>query len=212
MAVAPNTGSRFFDDNGNNRTGTHLSTNIIIEVNGAPVGAVKSLRINERRDIEMISEVGTDGHIDSAPRSSTQISGSCERTRFDRMRIAEAFGRGYMHAHAQRVPFDIVIKDIFAGNTNDTIVVTILKNVWIENIEYNYTADNFIIADTMGWKAETIYSFMGRGNAVVESSSRNHGKLVINPFERAADRGDRRGALDAAGLFNAYILDPTISP
>ena len=192
---------------GRSRTGTHLSTNIYIAVdNGqgpAIVGAVQSLQITERRGIKRIPEVGTDGFIDSAPGSSTEITGSCKRTRFDGVRIAQAFRRGFVHVHAQREPFDIQIYDIIEGSTTN-VIVTEVKNVWINSISYTYSADDFIIVDDMSFDAETIQSTRGDGTddpAVVLDPT-----LSINPFERQADSGfgDYRGALDAAGLLGAF--------
>ena len=77
MATAPNTESLISDVNGKNRTGTAVSTNIIVEVDGNAVGAIQQLSVNENRKITMIDEVGTDGHVDSVPSSSTNITGSC---------------------------------------------------------------------------------------------------------------------------------------
>ncbi len=186
-----------------NRTGTGLSTQIVIKVGPNPVGAVQTLGINEDRSIAMISEVGTDGVIDSAPQSSTIISGSCKRTRFDRIRIAEAFSRGFIHVHAQRVPFDITIIDKWGGDNSDSLITTI-KNVWISRINVTYSSDNFVIAEDMDWKAETIMTTLNSGNAVTGSGPR--GTLFnVDSFEREADRGGRRGALDAPGLINAFL-------
>ena len=91
MATAPNTQSTLTLPNGTNKTSTALSTNIIIMVNNTAVGAVQQLSIKENRPLKMIDEVGTDGHVDSVPVSSTNISGTCQRIRFDRLRITEAF-------------------------------------------------------------------------------------------------------------------------
>jgi hypothetical protein len=190
-----------------NRTGTHLSTNINILVNSIAVGAVKQMSVRENRDIVMIDEVGTDGHIDSAPRRSTDISGSCQRTRFDRQRIAEAFLRGFVHVAAQRIPFDIEIQDNFAGSDDDSTIITTIRNVWIESIEVTYNAEDFIIVENMGWKAESIDSVLGNGSPVVGQTNNRGIPLEINPFERQADVGQYRGALDAAGLINAFDGD-----
>jgi hypothetical protein len=193
---------------GRSRTGTHLSTNIYIAVdNGqgpAIVGAVQSLQVSEARQIKKIPEVGTDGFIDSAPSSSTEISGSCTRTRFDGVRIAQAFRRGFVHVHAQREPFDIQIYDIIQGD-EENIIITEIKNVWIKSITYTYKADDFIIADEMTWDAETIVSQRGNSNAGQNAVPQNP-QLSLNPFERQADRGfgDYRGALDAANLLGAF--------
>lgn len=193
---------------GRSRTGTHLSTNIYIAVdNGqgpAIVGAVKQLVVNEKRSVKPISEVGTDGIIDSAPNQSATFSGSCQRVRFDGVRIAQAFRRGFVHIHAQREPFDIQIYDIIEGD-GDNILVTEIKNVWITSIDYTYSSDDFVIVDTMGWQAETITSHRGSSNAGQNAVVQNS-QLSMNEFERQADRGygDYRGALDAANLLGAF--------
>lgn len=200
--VYPNTGSTLTGANGANKTSTALSTNIIIKVGPNTVGAIQKLSIDEARDITMIDEVGTDGSIDSAPKSSTKISGSCERIRFDRMRVAEAFSRGYVHVHAQRIPFDIVVIDNWNGDANNALFTTI-KNVWIKGISYSYGASDFIITDNMSWVAETIYTTLANGNAA--QGGENGIPLAIDSIEQAADIGGRRGALDAPGLLKAFL-------
>jgi hypothetical protein len=188
-----------------NRTGTHLSTNIIILVNNRALAAVKTLAITESRGIQMINEIGTDGHIDSAPNKSTDISGSCQRTRFNRTRIAEAFDRGFIHVAAQRVPFEIVVQDNFQGSDDASTVITTIRNVWIERIEVTVSAEDFIIVENMNWQAESIDSVLGNGQNVVGSVHNGNGTTnIINPFEASADRGNFRGALDGAGLINAF--------
>jgi len=204
--LTPQTGSIIENPNGSNRTGTALSTNIVIRVGPNAVGAVQSLSVTEERSIIMIDEVGTDGHIDSAPQRSTNITGSCNRIRFDRLRVSEAFSRGFLHAHAQRIPFDIDIYDKWNGDGNSMIVTTI-KNVWISNISYDYRSENFIIADTMQWQAEAISSSINGASAAV-GGARN---LVLQTdtlgIEQQADRGQRRGSLDAPGLINAVFAN-----
>jgi len=209
--VYPHTQS-ILEDAGRNVTRTAVSTQIIIQVDGNPIGAIKTLGINENRSIKMIDEVGTDGHIDSVPDKSTDIEGDCKRTRFDGLRIASAFSRGYVHAAAQRIPFDIVILDIFAAdeddadgfNAADNVITTVIKNVWISKIGVNYSSDDFVIVEDMGWKAERIFSYLGQGNSSVPSAAAARQIPIIDddPFERQADIGERRGALDAAGLIN----------
>lgn len=202
---APNTGSITETQEGFNRTGTHVSTNIIIEVGGNAVGAVKSLNVTESRSIATIDEVGTDGHIDSVPSKSTDVTGSCNRTRFDNLRIAAAFGRSYVHVAAQRIPFDIRIIDTFAGPDPASQLVTVIDNVWISKISYSYKADDFVIVEDMDWTAERIYTILGANSNAVPGAAggRNLPITQLDPFERQADRGDRRGALDGAGLLLA---------
>jgi hypothetical protein len=207
--VAPNTGSILTTADGRNQTRTAVSTNIIIEVDGNAVGAVKQLSINEARNVATIDEVGTDGHIDSVPQKSTDITGSCQRTRFDNLRIATAFSRGFIHAAAQRVPFDILIKDIFASNDPSAQLVTTIKNVWITKIAVTFRADDFVIVEDLDWTAETIFTTLGNNSNINATAgvgiSGGRGITIIDDFptEKEADRGGSRGALSAAGLLLA---------
>jgi hypothetical protein len=202
-----NTGTVLFDAEGNNRTATHLSTNIVIVVNGNPIGAIQTLNVTETRNLVMVDEIGTDGHIDSAPTKSTDYTIACTRIRFNRMRIAEAFGRGFIHAKSQRIPFDIEIHDRFHDADPGNAIVTTIQNCWIGEINYQYNANDFIITDTMNLQAEDIFSvFSGNNNVVGQVNARGE-PIFVNPFERQADRGEFRGALDQAGLLDAFLSD-----
>jgi hypothetical protein len=212
----PHTGSQLTDAD-RNVTRTGVSTNIIIQVDGNPIGAVQSLNINEERQIKTIDEVGTDGHIDSVPNKSTNITGDCKRIRFDNMRIATAFSRGFVHVAAQRIPFDIIVLDIFAADEDDAdgfngsegVITTVIKNVWIKSIKVGYTADNYVISEDMSWEAEHIYSYLGQGQSAVPAPEARELQIIDNDaFERAADMGKRRGALDAAGLIK--VVDSVV--
>lgn len=200
-----NTPSTIEAPGGQNKTSVSLSTNIIIYVNGKAVGAVQSLKIGEKRSIKMIDELGTDGHIDSAPIKSAEVTGSCERVRFDRLRIAEAFGRGFVHVKSQRYPFDIKIIDKSKADESNWVTTTI-KNVWITGIDYTYSADNWIISDTMTWEAETIYSVIGNGDPVAKGGEIGQ-QYYINRAEQASDKGIRRGAMDVSGLIDLLTSD-----
>ncbi len=208
--IGAQTGSIVEGPNGTNRTGTALSTHIVIKIAGAAVGAIQSIEIREERAVTMIDEVGTDGHIDSAPTKSTNISGTCRRIRYDRMRVAEAFSRGFLHAKSQRIPFDIDIYDKWNGD-NENMIVTTIKNVWITGIDYSYTADNWIITDSMSWVAEDISSsIQGNSNAATGGPRGLILQTDTAGIERLADRGMLRGAVDSsvspnAGLINAVF-------
>jgi len=203
---APNTDSTLLSDTGKNKTGSALSTNIIIKVEDTAVGAIKSLDYTETRNIAAITEIGTDGIIDSAPQASVTIDGNCERVRFDGMRIATAFKRGFIHVSAQRRPFDIEIHDTFAApDDSGQQIITILKNVWIKSISTTYSSENFVISDRMGFQCETVYSHLsGNGSNVATTGGVRGFQLDSDPIEASADRGDRRGALDAADLLHAF--------
>lgn len=212
IKTAPNTRSPLVGKDGKNKTGVSLSTNILIYAGTTPVGAIQNINISESRgSIKQIDEVGTDGHIDSVPSGSVNVTGRCKRIRFNRLRMAEAFGRGFIHVAAQQYPFDIYIYDIQNANSDDNItnvsstmsgvITTVLKNVWIKSISYDYSNSEWVIADDMDWEAETIYSYMGPETNVADGGVEEI-PFYSNKFERAADRGDRRGALDAPGLIN----------
>lgn len=199
-------------DGGKNRTGTSLSTNIIIKVGSETIGAIQSLQITESRNIRMIEELGTDGHIDSAPNKSVDISGSCTRIRFDRLRIFEAFSRGYSHLHAQRYPFDIEIIDIQNAASDsanplesENTIITVVKNVWFNNIQYQYQAGEFVISETAQFQAETIQSFLVGGTKNINTGGTRNLQAFKDAIELEADRGGRRGAMDAPGLINAFV-------
>lgn len=208
MANAPNTGSTLSYPGGQNKTSTAISTNILLTVRTpsgpVPIGAVQSMAISEKRSIKMIDEVGTDGHIDSVPNQSTNITGTCQRVRFDRLRVAEAFSRGFVHVSAQVYPFDIIIFDKQKLATGLQISTTI-KNVWIAGIEYTYQVSDWVITDNMSWEAETIYSILNNGSNTPVAQG---GELGLNfsniPIERQTDTGlnGRRGSLDAPGLID----------
>lgn len=213
--VTLQTGSHINNDRfpNQNATRTALSTHIIIKVDNTPVGAIQSIDVNESRTITAVDEVGTDGHIDSAPTKSTDISGSCSRIRYDRLRVAEAFSRGFFHAKSQRIPFDIDIYDLWNGNDSGSIIVTKIKNVWIKAISYTYSHDNWIITDKMDWVAEDIQStIQGNQNAATGGGLGLIFQSDSEGIERAADRGDLRGAVDSnlvggvnSGIFNSIF-------
>jgi hypothetical protein len=198
----PQTGSTLYSATGNLNTRTAISTNILIKVGPSTVGAIQTINVDEERKISMIDEVGTDGHIDGVPSASTNISGSCKRIRFDRMRIAEAFSRGFVHTHSQRFPFDIVIIDNWNGAGNASIV-TVLEGVWISKISYAYGKDDWVISDDMTWQAQTTSSTLANGPAAT-GGDRNI-PLAIDPIEQAADIGQRRGSLDYPGLLSSFL-------
>ena len=88
-------------------TKTGLSTQIVIMVNGNPVGAIQSFGEQQNRSIKPINEVGTDGQM--KPQSSTTIKLNIQRVVFDGLSVTEAFSRGFRNIAAKRIPFDIIV-------------------------------------------------------------------------------------------------------
>jgi hypothetical protein len=200
------TGSIILGPNGRDATFSAISTNIVVKVGGNAIGAIKQIQITESRTIGMVDEVGTDGHIDSVPTKSTDIKGTCQRTRFDLLRVTEAFSRDFLHVAAQRIPFDIDIYDNWNGAGANSVITTV-KNVWIESISYMYQSQDWIIVDDMSFVAETIYSTLNGGPA---ATGGNRGIILQqNAVETQADTGMRRGSLDVPGLLSDYFTNAT---
>lgn len=179
-------------------------------VNNTPVGAIQSLAITERRPIKMIDEVGTDGHIDSVPNQSTNVTGTCQRVRFDRLRITEAFSRGFLHAKSQQYPFDIVILDKQKRDQANQIS-TVIKNVWIGELSYTYQVSDWVVSESMNFEAEDIFSILNNGSNVPAAQGGELGiKSAKIPTETLADTGGRRGSLDGAGLIDLASTIPDL--
>lgn len=202
VLATPQTGSILEGINGQDCTGTAISTNIVIQVNGTPIGAVQSLSISEQRTITMIDEVGYDGHIDSVPTKSTDITGDCKRIRYDLLRMGPAFSRDFFHVASQRIPFDIVIIDKWNGDGSNAIITTI-KNVWIKSIGYAYQAEDWRIVEDMSWTAEAISSTLNGGLAA--TSGPRGFTLQNDSNEQATDQGANRGSLSAPNLINDFF-------
>lgn len=200
----PQTGSLLYQTGSTtvNRTGVALSTMIIIKVDDVAVGAIQNLTVNEARTITMFNEVGTDGNIDSAPTASTVHTASCERIRYDGVRIFQAFGCSFLHLKSQRLPINIEIIDQYSG-IGDSATVTVLQNVWFKDTSYKYGADNWVISDSASLSFETIYSRIGTSPAGVGGSRGT--PLRYDPYELASDIGSRRGTMDAPGLISAVF-------
>lgn len=202
--LTPATGSIIENANGGNRTGSGISTQIVLRVGPNAVGAVQSISIREERQVTAVDELGTDGHIDSVPTRSSNISGTCRRVRYDRLRVSEAFSRGFLHAKSQRIGFNIDIYDKWNGD-NENMIVTTIKNVWITSLDYDYSADNWLIIDNMGWMGEDISSSI-QGNVAATGGERG---LILQTdtagIEAQTDVGKRRGALDAPGLLTSVF-------
>lgn len=158
-----------------------LSTQIVIQVTDDivndgekyTIGAIQRFSVTENRNIREIYEVGTDAIVQCVPTSATTYSLDIERIVFDFQRLPQALQREYRHIHAQRRPFDIVVKDYNpyllnqtgpAEDSGDrtevtaqsTAVETIFGNCWFESLSFTYTQNDYIIAETARLKCEYI--------------------------------------------------------
>lgn len=197
-------------------TSTGLSTQILIKVDDEAIGAIQSLQVQQSRPIERIKEVGTDGTIELVPTGATEVSLSVSRIVFDKKRLTEAFSRGYLNIHAQRIPFDIFVYD-FQGASGELdanfnvpdgatgVITTIFENCWFTSLDVSYDSDNYIITENADIEVEWVHSFAD-GNSSINASRAN--PSFDDKLERYADV-NRRGSLDARGL---TLVDPDNIP
>jgi hypothetical protein len=199
----PNTGTAL----GPGRTNSGLSTQIIIRVNDQPVGAIQKLDVKQSRKLQRITEIGTDGVIEITPNGAAEYSLSVQRIVFDQLRLPEAMSRGFRFIGAQRLAFDIDIIDMMSVGTpdgdptpqNGAIVMT-YKNCWFERMDTPYSSDNYVITETADIQAETAFISAGTPPKNIRGL-----ETVVNEIEAAANKGDRRGSMDASGLWNSLF-------
>jgi len=202
MAEYPRTNSIL--DSGRSRTG--LSTQIIVYANGEPVGAIQSFQETQSKSTKKVSEVGTDGIIEIVPQSPTTVTLSVTRIAFDGLSITEAFSRGWRNVTSQRIPFDIVVIDSFAGDDYENAIVTTYHNCWFTNASRTFSADNYVISESCAMDCEFVSTTRG-GGSLAASTTQNGRDISASQqrdsVEADADMGKRRGSLDFPGIINA---------
>ena len=204
----PNT-STIFDNARGNRgsTRTGLSTQVVVYVNGEPVGAIQTFQETQSRSNKAIAEVGTDGIIELVPQGAAKFTLSVTRMVFDGLSLPEAFARGFRNIHAQRIPFDIVVIDKFTGTDKDAVVTT-YHNCWFNNLSKNYQTTDYTIIENAGIDCEFISSTradkpVALSQGVGGSREVDANNIDLDGVEQAADSGKRRGPLDFPGLISA---------
>jgi hypothetical protein len=202
MANYPRTNSIL--DSGRSRTG--LSTQIIIYANGEPVGAIQSFQESQSKSVKSITEVGTDGFIEIVPQAPTKVSLTITRIAFDGLSVTEAFSRGWRNITSQRIPFDIVAIDSFAGDDFENAIVTTYHNCWFTSASRTFSSDNYVITENANMECEFVSTTRG-GTSLADSTTQNGRDISASTqrdaVEAAADTGARRGALDFPGIINA---------
>lgn len=205
MADYPNTGTIFDSQNVQGaKTRTGLSTQIIVYVNGNPVGAIQSFQETQQRQNKRISEVGTDGIIEIVPQSPANITLAVNRIVFDGLSLPESMSRGFKNIHAQRIPFDIVVIDKFTGSEN--AVTTTYHNCWFSNLGKTYQTTDYTISENCSIDVEYM-STQRKGESVALTQGVAGSREIVgkdmDAIEQAADTGGRRGVLDFPGLISA---------
>jgi len=189
------------------RTRTGLSTQIVIMVNGEPIGAVQQFQITQSRQNKRIAEVGTDGFIEIVPSTQTTVSLTINRIVYDGLSVTQAFGRSFVHLQSQRIPFDIVVVDKFFGDAEEEKMVTVFRNCWFNNIGKSYQSSDYVIQENASVDVETVYTTR---NGEPVGNTTGFGQREIpgvdidqSGAEFAADSGERRGAMDFPGIIRA---------
>lgn len=206
-------------------TSTGLSTQIIVKVDGIAVGGIQTMTINQRRDVQRITEVGTDGVIEIVPNRAATFDLTIDRIYFDRKTITEALNRQFINIQAQRYPFDIFVYDmhnVTAGSVNADfdagsnadpttgaenltagVIVTVYENCWIVSKRDTYSTSDYVISQNVDVAAEFCHTFVDNANTSVGDKNGpsltddEEGKL--RKLERLVDR-QRPGSLDARGV------------
>lgn len=199
MAAITPTGSTL-----DSKISTGLSTQITVKVENTIVGAIQNLDISQNRNLERVKELGFDGVLEIVPNRPTEYNASITRIVFDRLRLPEAFERGFINIKSQLIPFDILIID-----NSETVPIThTLVNCWFTRYNPRYTADSFIITETAEVYFEDIRSTIGNS---AQNAARG-GARGIKPLEidreRKADAGGFRGTMDVpdiVGIFNGIF-------
>jgi hypothetical protein len=210
MASYPYTGTLFDSEAVTGaKTRTNLSTQIVVYVNNQPVGAIQDFQERQQRSIKKITEVGTDGIIESVPQSATTISLTVRRIVFDGLSLPESMARGFRNIHAQRIPFDIVVIDRFTGTEEEGgAIVTTYHNCWFESLGKSYTTGDYTITEDATLSVEAI-STERNGAPIASSQGVGGGRDLgsegrqIDSVEQAADYGTYRGSMDFPGLIKS---------
>lgn len=209
MAIYPNSGSTLTSN-----ISTGLSTQIVVKVGTETVGAIQNLSITQTRNLERIKEVGLDGVLELVPNQATTYSITVERIVFDRLRLPEAFARGFINIKSQLVPFDIEIIDRTNGD-NEGAITHKLINCWFNTYNPSFKSADYIISESANIFCEDIISTLGGSEANAAQGGSRGINYQVNARERATDRGSGgadgaggfRGTMDVADLINQTFED-----
>jgi hypothetical protein len=196
MADYPSTGSTL-----KSNISSGLSTQILIRVGTDSVGAVQTLAVAQSRPLLRVGEIGLDGTLELVPNGKTTVRLTVSRIVFDRLRLPEAFARGFVNIHAQRLPFDILVLDRTAGDGEDTTTHNYV-NCWFIEYSTPYNQDTYLITESATIEAETVFSKLGASSNAAQGGARDI-KPQIETYERQADLGLRRGTMDVPGIISA---------
>jgi hypothetical protein len=190
---------------------TGLSTQIVVKVGNETVGAIQQLSIRQNRNLGQVVEVGTDGIIELVHNNATKYTITVNRIVFDRLRLPEAFARGFINIKSQVLPFDILIIDKTAGDIGtEGSVVHRLVNCKFSDLSVAYQAGDYIVKEDATLQCEDISSTLGNTDSNAATGGARGLNYQENTRERETDRGAGgdtlgngfRGTMDVPNLIN----------
>lgn len=195
---------------------TGLSTQLLIKIENETVGAVQSLSITHNRGLFRVPEIGLDGFLEIVPNKPTEYQATVTRIVFDRLRLPEAFKRGFINIKSQLLPFDIQIIDRTNGDDEGAVVHT-LVNCWFQSYNPKYNAGDFIVQEDATILFEDIRTTLGtsQNTAVIGGARGIQPQTDTYGRETATDAGaggavpgaGYRGTLDVANITNAAFAE-----
>lgn len=192
----PTTGSTL-----NSKISTGLSTQIVVKVNAVTIGAIQTLTIDQTRPTRVVGEVGLDGILEIVPNAPTTYKADINRIVFDRLRLTEAFARGFINIKSQTVPFDIVIIDRTSGE-DDSAIIHQLVNCWFTSYKPEFKASDYILSEQAGIVFEDIRTTLGNSAESAVTGGARGISFQRNAREQQTDAGSYRGSLDVSDLIN----------
>lgn len=196
----------------NSQIHTGLSTQVTILVNNQPVGAVQSMQINQSRSIQRVGEVGLDGTLELVPNQIPTLDLTVDRIVFDKLRLPEAFARGFVNIKSQLVPFDILVLDRSGGGPDQQgVIKTQFVNCWFKTYNYTYKQGDFIIAENATIACEDIVSTLGNTSNPVAQGGERGIQYQINQRERLTDSGSGGAGVLGAGFRGTMDVDNLIN-
>lgn len=200
MAYYPKSGSLLQP-----RINASLSTQIVVKVDGVTtVGAIQQLQINQTREMLTWEEIGTHGVIEIHPKNAAKIELTVQRLVFDKMRITEAFARGFVNINAQRIPFNIEIMDTSNGNGYNEIITHYYHNCWFKSFNTVYNSNSYLITDTSNITCEYVTTYID-GLSSVNGGLRGI-TYIGDSIERNTDTYGERGSFNSAGFSSGISI------
>jgi hypothetical protein len=131
--------------------------------------------------------------LEIIPNKATEYTVRIDRIVFDKMRLPEAFTRGFINIKSQMIPFDILIVDQNSDPLNP--VTHTLVNCWFTTYSPKYEASAFIISESADVWCEDIRTTGASYPNELEPEKHKEEKEIDGSVTR-------RGSMDTIGIFD----------